>query len=181
MVTEDVKRTERPSTSGCGFAVRPPAELVLTGSGGAAAARWRRWKMEFEDFRILSGLDKADKVYQLSMFRQAVGEQARDVISTFDYENNEDCTNWEVVMAKLEAHCVGEMNQTYERYQFNSRVQKPNESIEQYIQALKTLAQTCNFCKCMHDDLIADRLVTGVNNTALTKQLLKVPKHTLEE
>jgi hypothetical protein len=33
----------------------------------------------------------------------------------------------------------------------------------------------------MHSDLIADRLVTGVNNTALTKQLLKVPKLTLKE
>ena len=55
------------------------------------------------------------------------------------------------------------MRLTYERYMCNSRDQKEGESIDVYIGELRTLAQTCNFCPCLHHSLIRDRIVLGVH------------------
>ena len=45
--------------------------------------------------------------------------------------------------------CLGETNETYERFLFNSRQKNETESVDQYITALRTLAKTCNFCACL--------------------------------
>ena len=72
-------------------------------------------------------------------------------------------------------YAIGDTNETYERYVFNSRVQKDGESIDKYVAELRTLAQTCNFCHCLHDALIRDRIVLGVNDTT-RKRLLQQTK-----
>ena len=40
-------------------------------------------------------------------------------------------------MAKLEAHCIGEVNKTFERYAFNNRDKLQDESIDSYVAELK--------------------------------------------
>ena len=39
---------------------------------------------------------------------------------------------------------------------------------------LKTLAKTCNFCDCLRDSLIRDRIVLGIKNEQTTKKLLRI-------
>ena len=59
-------------------------------------------------------------------------------------------------------------------YKFNTRKQKSDESIDEIVATLKTLAKSCNFCKCVNlkDSSIRDRLVLGVNNLASKARLL---------
>ena len=52
----------------------------------------------------------------------------------------------------------------YERSVFNSCDQKEGESIDTYVGELRTLAQSCNFCTCLHDTLIRDRIVLGLRD-----------------
>ena len=40
---------------------------------------------------------------------------------------------------------------------FNKRDQKTDESVEDYIAALRTLSSTCNFCECLKDSLLSKR------------------------
>ena len=42
--------------------------------------------------------------------------------------------------------------------------------------ALRKLAQTCNFCSCLHDSLIRDRLVLGIRDESIRKKLLQEKK-----
>ena len=42
--------------------------------------------------------------------------------------------------------------------------------------ALGKLAQTCNFCSCLHDLLIKDRLVLGIRDELIRKKLLQEKK-----
>ena len=58
-----------------------------------------------------------------------------------------------------------------ERHKFNTRYQ-PDETTEQYITDLKKLATTCEYGN-LKDDLIRDRLVCGVNNESIRRQMLK--------
>ena len=76
------------------------------------------------------------------------------------------------------------MNETYERYQFNSRRQKDCETIGEYLTVIRSLARTCGLCDCLKDSLIRDRLVLGirVNKKASTiKRLLQEAKLTLQK
>jgi hypothetical protein len=77
--------------------------------------------------------------------------------------------------------CLGETNETYERFIFNSRQKSDEESIDKYVTTLRKLAQTCNFCACLHDSLIRDRLVLGINDNATKKKLLQDRKLTLSK
>ena len=89
--------------------------------------------------------------------------------------SSEDRTKYEVVVQKFGALCLRETyeNKTYERFIFNSRDKSDEESVDQYVTSLRKLAQTCNFCACLHDSLIRDHLVLGINDKALQKKLLQ--------
>lgn len=84
-------------------------------------------------------------------------------------------------MEKLDEYAIGEVNETYERYVFNSRDQEADESIDAYVAALRKLAQTCNLCTCLHDSIIRDRIVLGVRSKQLRKRLLQERKLTLSK
>ena len=47
------------------------------------------------------------------------------------------------------------------------------------VTALRNLAESCNFCDCMRNSLIRDRIVLGVRDNALRKKLLQVRSLTL--
>ena len=38
-----------------------------------------------------------------------------------------------------------------------------------YVSTLRTLAKSCNFCQCLHDSLLRDRIVFGVKEPALER------------
>ena len=80
------------------------------------------------------------------------------------------------VVEKFKEFCIGETNETYERFIFNRQDQEENKSIDQYVTVLQKLAQTCNFCSCLHDSLIRDRLVLGIRNESIRKKLLQEKK-----
>ena len=81
-------------------------------------------------------------------------------------------------MEKLDEFAIGEVS---ERYLFNSRNQEADESIDAYVTALRKLAQTCNFCECLNDTLIRDRIVLGVKSKHLRERLLQDRKLTLSK
>ena len=50
-----------------------------------------------------------------------------------------------------------------------------------YVATLRNLARTCNFCDCMHDSLIRDRIVFGIHNRQTKKRLLQECKLDLKK
>ena len=57
------------------------------------------------------------------------------------------------IINAFDNHFIGKTNETYERHVFNKRDQKTDESVEDYIHTLRTLASTCTFCDCLKDSL----------------------------
>ena len=93
--------------------------------------------------------------------------------------SEEDKKTLSKIMEKLYEFAIGEVNETYEKYVFNSRDQEADESIDAYVTVLPKLAQTYNFCACLHDSVIRDRIVLGVRSKQLRKRLLQERKLTL--
>ena len=74
-----------------------------------------------------------------------IGSEALDIFDSLNFDSYEQRKVIDFVIKKLEKHCIGKTNETYELYVFNQRIQEPNESVNSYVTVLKTLAQTCNF------------------------------------
>ena len=58
-----------------------------------------------------------------------------------------------------------------ERYKFNCRDRALEESVAQYLAAMRALAEHCEFGDALEEHL-RDRLVFGINNVQLGQRLL---------
>lgn len=83
------------------------------------------------------------------------------------------------VLQLFERHCLGETNIIYERFTFNRRDQAENEDFDKYLTALKEQVRRCEF-KDMEGELLRDRIVCGVRDNALRRQLLQKKNLTLQ-
>jgi len=72
-------------------------------------------------------------------------------------------------------------NKCLARFAFRERTQKQNESISNFILALQSMAQQCNFAKNEVNKQIKDQLITGVNNKNIRYELLKESSKSLKE
>ena len=182
--TPEVAAGETPQVQSTQFAmvhqILPPQPLDLRNSG-EIAQNWKLWKEKYNNYFVISRQQQESEQYQLAMFKHAIGDDGLRVIKTFSYATEENANDWRVVISKLEKHCIGEVNEIYERYCFNRRDKLRTESVDNFVAELKTLAKTCNFCECLRDSLIRDRIVLGIKNEQTTKKLLRTRDLTLNK
>jgi hypothetical protein len=86
----------------------------------------------------------------------------------------------QVLKAKFRELCNPLTNVIIERHRFNTRVQEASEPIQNFITALKILADRCEY-ETLKDSLIRDRIVCGVMSDTLRKQMLKERDLTLHK
>ena len=84
----------------------------------------------------------------------------------------EKCKYDELVQT-LKDHYKPKVIQIYERFNFYKRNQEDNESIANYVAALKSLASSCNF-KNKVEEYLLDRFVVGLQDEATQRALLAV-------
>ena len=65
-----------------------------------------------------------------------------------------------------------------ERYRFHTRVRKSDESVAEFVAALRGIARNCEFTDL--EDQLRDRLVVGINIEAVQRRLLAEPKLTFK-
>ena len=85
-----------------------------------------------------------------------------------------------MLKAKFRELCNPLTNVIIEPHKFNTRFQEVSEPVQNFITALKILADTCE-CGTLKDSLIRDRIVCGVSPDALRKQLRKERDLTLHK
>ena len=60
-----------------------------------------------------------------------IGSDALDVIDAMEFKNEDQRKDPEVILQKMKQYCIGECNETYERYVFNR--QDPKSQMNQLI------------------------------------------------
>ena len=104
-------------------------------------------------------------------FLSTIGEDGLELFEGMNFDPKDDRKKLDAIMTRFEDLCIRETNlciretnlciretnETYERCIFNSRNQEGGESIDKYMNALCTLVQSCKFCSCLHDLLVAER------------------------
>lgn len=155
---------------------KAPSEFHFIGD---VASNWRLWKQKFELYLLASDkVGKTDKV-KIAVLLNLLGDEALQVYNTFEYDAGEDSNKLETVLDKFEAYCNPIKNMVYEHYKFFKRDQNPNETVDQFVTALRQLASTCEFKE--KDVLIRDRIVLGIRDPCIQEKLLQNPNLGLNE
>lgn len=139
---------------------------------GNLVANWEFFRQQWEDYEVVTSLDKQSSRIRLASFRSMMG---KDCLQTFLNLNisAEDRNNVEACITTLENYFKPHRNVVYERYVFNSCEQNQGESVDSYITRLRKLASSCEF-GTLTDELIRDKLVIGLNNGSKRKALGEV-------
>ena len=109
------------------------------------------------------------------MFLACVGSAAHSVFRTFKFEDEADKAKVDKITDAFEKYCIGEANETCERFLFHQRIQQPGENFDDFLADLRKLAVTCAFAT-LEDSLIRDRIVIGIRDDATRRRLLQTKK-----
>ena len=109
-----------------------------------------------------------------------IGEDAIEIYNTFSFSEQENKDSLETLMKKFTEHFEPQKNVTFERHVFNTRIQKEDEPVDQFITDLRLKAKSCEFGS-LCDSLIKDRVVVGITSDAVRGRLLRIKDLTLEK
>ena len=62
-----------------------------------------------------------------------------------EFAEEEENADPEKLIEAFEKHCIGEVNEVYERYVFNRRQQEPSESFDTFVGDLRRLVKSCGY------------------------------------
>ncbi|UYV63439.1 hypothetical protein LAZ67_2004082, partial [Cordylochernes scorpioides] len=130
---------------------------------------WPKWIRRFERFRQASGLINNPENEQVNMLVYCMGDNADDILLSCKIASDQ-LENYNKVIECFESHFIPRRNIIYERARFNQRCQQEGEKVNEFITALHSLAEHCNF-GMLHGELIRDRIVVGVRDRALSERM----------
>lgn len=132
---------------------------------------WKTWKSEFELFSTATQLNKQPKEVQAATLLVTIGEEARKVFASFKFEPGEDTTDVTLIIKKFEDFYQPAKNLTYHEFCFGSRDQKEDESFNDWLVELRTLAQHCDFGD-LEERMLRSRIILGIRDKGLQKKLI---------
>ncbi|KAM7309266.1 hypothetical protein ISCGN_012897 [Ixodes scapularis] len=153
-----------PSQPGV-FPVQPPPSFNFD-----KTSEWPAWVLDFDDYRFASGLNERTQEAQVRTLLYTMGRQARKIFQTFNL-SEEEAKNYSLVKKKFDDHFVAARNLVYESARFHRRSQEPGETVDQFVTALHTLADRCDYGE-VKERMVRDRFVVGLMDAKLSEALL---------
>ena len=158
-----------------GFSLPPPTPLEIHDQN--AAEKWKKFNLAWNSYSLATELNKKSEKVQVATLLTVIGEEARDVYSTFtDWAAEGDQDKIAPVLQKFAEYCQPRKNVPFERYRFNRRTQEVGESYDQYKTALRKLAEGCDFDTISPDELLRDHLIFGIRDSKVRERLLRESK-----
>ena len=93
-------------------------------SGDAVRESWKLFKQKWENYAIITNLNDHPKEYQVALLLHAMGDEGLRIFNGFTFNTAADERTTAEIVAKFDTFVVGEVNETYESFVFNQRVQK---------------------------------------------------------
>ena len=161
-----------------GHSLPPPTPLDIHDQN--AAEKWKKFNLAWNSYALATELDTKSEGVQVATLLTVIGEEARDVYSTFtDWANEGDENKIAPVLQKFAEYCQPRKNIPFERYRFNRRTQEAGESYDQYKTALRKLAEGCDFDTITPDEMLRNRLIFGIRDSKVRERLLRESKLSL--
>ena len=140
---------------------------------------WSLFKQKWTNFEIATGLKEKEEDTRLATLLSIIGDEALEAYNGFQWDTDADKLKIEKVLDNFEKYCNPKRNVPFERYVFNSRFQKSGETIDEYVNQLRLLAESCEFGS-LKDSLIRDMVIFGCNDERLKESMLREPDLSLQ-
>ena len=156
----------------------PPPPLEIHDAN--AFEKWKKFGLAWTNYALATELTEKPEEVQVATLLTVIGEEARDVFTTFTgWAKAGDARKIGPVLAKFANYCQTRKNIPFERYKFNRRTQEAGESYDQYRTALRKLAEGCAFETITPDEILRDRLAFGIRDDKVRERLLREANLTL--
>ena len=143
-----------------------PERLETDPNSGEASKEWLHWKRTFDNFLAVLPQDDLDKLSVLANF-----------VSPSIFQHIEECTEYEAAVGILQALFVKPRNEIFARHLLVTRCQQPHETLDEFLQSLKTLSKDCNFqsvtASKYREESIWDAFITGLRSLSIHQRLLE--------
>lgn len=143
-----------------------------------AGEQWKDWKERWKCYTVATELDKKSKEVQVSVLLTVIGAEAHKVFNTFQLTEVQK-KDPDAVLEAFGKYCEPISNTAFERYRFNLRGQRTGEPFDQYVTALRQLAQKCDFDNITPDQILRDRIMFGILDDKVRDRLLREKDLTL--
>lgn len=148
-----------------------PAQMDVS-DRDTISKNWKMFRREWEDYEIASELGAKEERIRVATLRIVLGRECVAILDNLDLTPAQ-AKKVGGILDALQSNFEPQCNIIYERSLFYSSSQLPSESITQYVNKLRRLASSCDFTPArVHEENIRDRLVLGVRDKTLKKQLL---------
>ena len=98
-------------------------------------------------------------------------------VSPSIFQRIEDCTDCETSIETLQTLFIKPKNEIFARHLLATRKQAPTETLDEYLQALKTLSKDCNFKNVTAaqycDESIRNAFISGLQSSLIRQRLLE--------
>lgn len=143
-----------------------PERLDTDPNSSSAAQEWTHWLKTFQNFLAVLPTEGLDRLSVLTNF-----------ISPKIYGNIADCVTFEDAIQTLQALYVKPSNEIFARHLLATRRQKEGESLDEFLQALKSLSKDCNFkdvtAAQYQEEAIRDAFISGLQASFIRQRLLE--------
>ena len=131
------------------YTLPPPPPLEI--HDPQAAEKWKKFRLAWNSYALATGLNDKTEPVQVATLLTVIGEEAREVFSTFtEWDSDGDQAKIQPVLKKFEQYCEPHRNVLFERYRFNRRIQEAGETYDQYIYTVKNGVFYYTHVKVLH-------------------------------
>lgn len=146
-----------------------------------AVDTWNAFKIRLEAF--FEGHDLTDSTAEKkrrALMVSALSTRTITVLSSRCAPQKLNDLTYSEVVQLLDDHFDPKPNEIAQSYKFFTRNQQPEESVKDFVVAIRRLADSCNFGSVL-DRMLRDRIVCGVRNPDVRRTLLARSSLTLKE
>ena len=133
--TKRSEPTTTQSTMATEFTLPAPPPLEI--HDGNVTEKWEKFRLAWSNYALATELNKKSEPVQVATLLTAIGEDTRDVYSTFNWADKANKNKIESVLQHFPNYCQPRKNILFERYRFNKQAQEADESYDQYKTAQK--------------------------------------------
>ena len=131
---------------------------------------WMYFKEQWENYLVVYGLSEKDNTVNIATFLVIVRKECYQVYRKLALSKDQR-KNLTELIGGLESYFRPKKNVTFERYVFNTCHQEAQETIDEYVNRLRGMSETCEFGD-LKDNLIRDRIVLGTKYHSVRGRLL---------
>ena len=143
-----------------------PERLETDPNSSGASKEWLHWKRTFDNFLAVLPQEDLDKLTVLANY-----------VSPAIFQHIEECTEYEAAVGILQALFVKPRNEIFARHILATRRQQSHETLDEYLQTLKTLSKDCNVQNVTaaqyRGESIRDAFISGLQCPLIHQRLLE--------